>query len=240
MPRQPNACLVCGAPLVYFTEERPMTCANCGKTFSANAACEHGHFICDACHGSAGRVAVRLRCLELTSRDPVAAALELMALPAIHMHGPEHHTLAGAALLTAYANAGGGINLEQMLRAMEQRSAKVPGGTCGFWGCCGAAVSVGIFTSLVTGSTPLSGENHGLCNRMTAACLQAIGEAGGPRCCKRNTFLAITTAVPLVREALGVSMDLPEGIACTYVARNGECLGRNCPFHPLAHQPWRP
>ena len=238
--RQPNACLICGAPLVYFTEERTLTCTSCGKPFSANAACEHGHFICDQCHGSAGRVAVRLHCLEQSSSDPVEIALSLMALPAIHMHGPEHHTLVGAALLTAYRNAGGEIVLEQMLRALEQRSQKVPGGTCGFWGCCGAAVSAGIFLSLVTGSTPLSGESFGLCNRLTAACLQAIGEAGGPRCCKRNSFLVLTTAVPFVKEHLGVSMTLPEQVVCTYPGQNGECLGRRCPFHPAADRPWQP
>lgn len=28
-----------------------------------------------------------------------------------HMHGPEHHIMVGAALLTAYKNAGGDIDL---------------------------------------------------------------------------------------------------------------------------------
>ena len=30
-----------------------------------------------------------------------------------HMHGPEHHVMVGAALLTAYKNAGGAINLRE-------------------------------------------------------------------------------------------------------------------------------
>jgi hypothetical protein len=29
----------------------------------------------------------------------------LMAMPFCHMHGPEHHVMVGAALLTAYHNA---------------------------------------------------------------------------------------------------------------------------------------
>ena len=40
-----NACLICGAPLVYLPEAKPMECAGCGRTFSSNAMCENGHFI---------------------------------------------------------------------------------------------------------------------------------------------------------------------------------------------------
>ena len=42
-----NACLICGAPLVYLPEAKPMECAGCGRTFPANAMCENGHFICE-------------------------------------------------------------------------------------------------------------------------------------------------------------------------------------------------
>ena len=36
----------------------------------------------------------------------------------ISMHGPEHHVLDGACILTAYANAGGDIDLEEGLRQL--------------------------------------------------------------------------------------------------------------------------
>ena len=240
MKRSEGACLICGAPLVYFQEAREMECSLCHRKFPSNAQCEEGHFICDECHSKRGIEVVMEGCRKTPSKNPIAILQSLMEDPFVYMHGPEHHTLVGAALLTAYRNAGGEIVLEQMLRALEQRSQKVPGGTCGFWGCCGAAVSAGIFLSLVTGSTPLSGESFGLCNRLTAACLQAIGEAGGPRCCKRNSFLALTTAVPFVKEHLGVTMTIPEQVVCTYPGQNGECLGRRCPFHPAADRPWQP
>ena len=41
---------------------------------------------------------------------------ELMECAICHMHGPEHHVMVGAALLTAYKNAGGKIDLEPCLR----------------------------------------------------------------------------------------------------------------------------
>ena len=63
-----------------------------------------------------------------------------------------------AALLTAYKNAGGELDLEKALTEMQNRGKQVPGGICGFWGSCGAAVSTGIFLSIITGSTPLSQE----------------------------------------------------------------------------------
>ena len=51
-------------------------------------------------------------CLRETSTDPIYIIDRLMSLPFCHMHGPEHHVMVGAALLTAYSNAGGEVELE--------------------------------------------------------------------------------------------------------------------------------
>ena len=115
MEKNIPACLVCGAPLVYREQAVEMACSNCGKRFLSNAACEHGHYICDDCHGAAGRVAIRLYCAHTPSKNPIEIAQALMALPGIHMHGPEHHALVGSALLAAYANSGGAVELERAL-----------------------------------------------------------------------------------------------------------------------------
>ena len=66
---------------------------------------------------------------------------EMMSMPSCHMHGPEHHVMVGSALLTAYKNAGGEIDLQKALHEMYCRGKAVPGGACGFWGACGAGVS---------------------------------------------------------------------------------------------------
>ena len=50
------------------------------------------------------------------------------------MHGPEHHVMVGSALLAAYKNAGGEIDLPEALLEMMNRGKAVPGGVCGFWG----------------------------------------------------------------------------------------------------------
>ena len=40
----------------------------------------------------------------------------------------------GAALLTAYKNSGGNLELNKVLMEIYRRGKSVPGGACGFWG----------------------------------------------------------------------------------------------------------
>ena len=129
---------------------------------------------------------------------------EMMDMPACHMHGPEHHTMVGSALLTAYKNAGGEIDLKASLYEMQRRGKQVPGGACGFWGACGAGISTGMYLSIALNATPLAKEAWGLSNQLTARALDAIGRNGGPRCCKRDSYLAIIEAVRFTKENLGI------------------------------------
>ena len=223
-------CLICGAPLVYLEQTKEMECAICGKRERTDALCANGHYVCSECHMS-GVDSMYAVCLKETSKNPHDILCKLMSMPFCHMHGPEHHILVGASLLTAYKNAGGTLDLSKALSQMQERGKKVPGGICGFWGSCGAAVSSGIFVSIVTGATPLSEAEWGLCNKMTSASLARIGEVGGPRCCKRNGALAIETAVAFAREHLGVEMEL-RPIVCTYSGENNQCIALRCPFYP--------
>ncbi len=223
-----DECLICGAPLTYFENEVQGECALCHKKESTKALCKNGHYVCNDCHTSGVDTIIAV-CLNETSKSPVKILQKLMALPFCHMHGPEHHIMVGAALLTAYKNAGGNIELSKALVEMQARGKKVPGGACGFWGACGAGVSSGMFVSIVTGSTPLENEAWGLSNRMTAKALDAIGKVGGPRCCKRDSYLSITEAVKFAKEHLKVEMELGE-IHCVHSNLNNQCIKERCPF----------
>ena len=170
-------------------------------------------------------------CQKTDSKNPVEIARRIMEDPYIYMHGPEHHVMVGAVLLTAYRNSGGDIDLKEALEEMKERGSQIPGGVCGFWGCCGAGVSTGIYMSIVTGATPLAGRSWGLANRTTAKALEAIGELGGPRCCKRDTFTAIRKAAEMTAKELGVEMDCPAEIVCTFSEENQQCLKKACPYH---------
>jgi hypothetical protein len=74
-------------------------------------------------------------------------------------------------------------------------------------------------------------ESWGLANGATAAALGAIARAGGPRCCKRTTWLALLSGVRLAREELGVRL-AGKGPRCEFSRRNPDCLEAECPFYP--------
>ena len=172
-------CLICGAPLEYLETEEQMECAVCHKKENSKTRCVRGHYVCNECH-TAGLDAIVGLCLQESSKNPVEILEKMMAMPFCHMHGPEHHVMVGAALLTAYKNAGGRLDLPKALGEMMNRGKKVPGGACGFWGACGAGISSGMFVSIASGSTPLSVEPFALSHKMTSKFLEAIGEIGGP------------------------------------------------------------
>lgn len=221
-------CLICKGPLEYLVQDQLMECAVCHRKELSKTRCVNGHYVCSDCH-TQGMDSIFGLCLSETSADPVAIVRRMMDLPFCHMHGPEHHVMVGAALLTAYKNAGGVLDLEKALREMYSRGKAVPGGACGFWGACGAGISAGQFLAIATESTPLAREPWGLSNQMTSRALDSIGKAGGPRCCKRDSFLAILAAVDFVREHLGVRMERTVPV-CSYSSRNHQCIGKRCPF----------
>ena len=150
-----DECLICKAPLVYLEIDELMECAICHRKESSKTRCVNGHYVCNDCH-TAGLDTIVALCLSETSKNPVEIIEKMMALPFCHMHGPEHHVMVGAALLTAYKNAGGEIDLEKTLTEMMNRGKSVPGGACGFWGACGAGISSGMFISIISKSTPLA------------------------------------------------------------------------------------
>lgn len=231
MTRGEGACLICGKPLVYFEHAKEMECSMCHGTFESYASCEDGHFVCDECHAKRGIEVIMNGCRKSQSRNPIEIMQILMMDPYIYMHGPEHHVMVGAALLTAYHNCGGDVAYEDALEEMKKRGSEYPGGACGMWGCCGAAVSAGIFMSIITKANPLTGTSWRYSNQMTSRALGAIARLGGPRCCKRDSFTAAKEAVAFVKESLGIEMELPERIQCDFSQENQQCLKRHCPYY---------
>lgn len=226
-------CLICKAPLEYLQEDTLMECSICHKKEMSKTRCVNGHYVCNECHTN-GIDSIFSICLAENSKNPVDILNKMMKLPFCHMHGPEHHVMVGSALLTAYKNAGGSIDLQKALMEMNNRGKLVPGGTCGYWGACGAGISSGMFVSIISGSSPLSGKPFGLSNRMTAKSLEAIGSVGGPRCCKRDSYLSILAAVDFVKENFGIEMEKPK-IVCEFSAQNNQCIGKLCPFSRANH-----
>lgn len=222
-------CLICSAPLEYLEEDVLMECAVCHKKENSKTRCINGHYVCSECH-TAGLDKIIGLCLNEKSKNPVEILEKMMSMPFCHIHGPEHHVMVGAALLTAYKNSGGSVELSKALPEMYRRGKEVPGGACGFWGACGAGISTGMYMSIITQSTPLAQKAWGLSNRMTAAALKKIGETGGPRCCKRDSYLSVEAAVQFTKEELGIVMESGK-IVCSRSEMNHQCLKSRCPFN---------
>lgn len=168
-------------------------------------------------------------CMAQTSTDPVEILEMMMRTSYCPMHGPLHHSLVGMALMTAYHNAGGEVELESGLAELVARSRQVPGAACGRWGACGASLSCGMFMSIVTDNSPFATEAWHLSNLCTARALEQVAENGGPRCCKRDSYLSILATVDFVKEHLGVEMKRAE-VKCSRSAQNEQCIGSRCPF----------
>jgi hypothetical protein len=228
-----SGCLICGDDLQYSEYLTKRTCFYCGVKKEANASCRRGHYVCDVCHNGTAIDLIERCCSSTDFVSPLALAMTLMKNPAVKMHGPEHHFLVAAVLLAAFHNRTNAEKGEvtEKIKEARKRAGEVKGGFCGFQGACGAAIGTGIFMSLVTGATPLSDRERKLSNLITAECLRVIAEKGGARCCKRESFLAIITAVEFVRREFGVVLPVEPPIPCAFTALNRECLRERCSFY---------
>jgi len=225
-----SGCLVCGADIAYLTNKTQFNCVVCKETKWADAHCLNGHFVCDSCHADDPCTWIEQQCIRSDVTRPIELAIELMRHPRVAMHGPEHHFLVPAVLLTAYFNLKQQTDLKKRkVGEARQRAQSVIGGSCGFHGACGAAIGVGIFVSLVTEATPMSGNEWRLCNTATAEALARIADGGGPRCCKHNTFLALESAVEFSSAHLGQVLPA-ERVSCDFFHHNRECRGIDCEF----------
>ena len=227
-----NGCLICGEDIVYLQIIENGNCVYCNKNFNISERCVNGHYICDACHSSGALDIIEDYCLQTTITDPLEIANHLMRHPSVKMHGPEHHFLLPAVLLTVYYRITGNIPLlpKKLIKA-RKRAEMVPGGFCGTHGNCGAGVGSGIFISLITESTPLSEKEWQLSNKATAEALTSIATHGGPRCCKRDIYLSIIESVNFVEKEFKVKIPLNKKIYCGFSAWNKECLLTKCLFY---------
>ncbi len=231
---QKSGCALCGKELLYTVQTEEMQCVFCGKVFKSQAKCVDNHFVCDTCHSLPAMDLIEHSTIASASKDPLDMAITLMKSPGVKMHGPEHHFLVPAVLLSAFYNASGQPKeKEARIKKARQRAEHVLGGFCGFYGNCGAAVGTGIFVSVMTDATPLSHGEWRQANLMTAQSLHAIAESGGPRCCKRDSFLAILKAIQFTKEQFQVQMvTAPATVRCEFHHLNKECKKTDCRFYP--------
>jgi ubiquinone/menaquinone biosynthesis C-methylase UbiE len=220
-------CMACGSELRYLTNEREKTCYYCGEKKSANASCLCGHFVCDACHQHKGVAVIKKICTESAIEDMVTLMKKIRSQPAISMHGPEHHALVPGIILSTYRARGDKVGKKDILAGID-RGSKVPGGVCGFWGSCGAAVGAGIAFSVILEATPLTPKKRQMAQQVTAKILGKIASFQAGRCCQRETMIALQEAADLSGEILPVTLLAADTLACRQYAMNRECIRKAC------------
>ncbi len=226
-----SGCLICSKELIYLSNPELMKCSYCGSEHFETVKCPSGHFICNTCHSSGANDLIIKFCRNTTLTDPIEMANLLMKHPELKMHGPEHHFLVPAVLLASWYNLKDEPETKRRkLELGRQRSEKIPGGFCGSHGNCGAGVGTGIFFSIITETTPLSGKTWQQSNMITGTCLVEIAKKGGPRCCKRDTYTAIIHTVDFVKENLGITIPATREVICRFHANNKQCLGTKCEY----------
>lgn len=173
-------------------------------------------------------------CLQEKSKNPLEIFCNIAKQDFIRIHGPEHHILDGATLLTAFYNAGGKIDLKECLDELMRRGLQMPGATCGMWGVCGAVSSLGAALSIIDGTGPLSADTSwGRHMEFTSKALTGLAQIGGPRCCKRDAFISFQKAVEHINENYDVKLESGH-IECEFSDRNEQCISERCPFYQKA------
>lgn len=225
-----SGCMVCGREL-FCTPDILLRakCFYCGKEEITHVYCMEGHYVCDECHRKDILDLVEHECINSEFTDPVELALRIFELPRLHMHGPEYHSIVPAVLVTAYGNSLNNKN-DLYIREAISRGKAIPGGICGTHGACGAGIGVGIAYSIIHQVTPYSRDERGTTNQMTALALMAISQFGGPRCCKRDSIIAIETA----KEHFKCFADIGKSkYICKQYVNNGMCIKSKCPYYPV-------
>ncbi len=86
-----------------------------------------------------------------------------------------------------------------------------------------------MFISILSKASPHSADLWGRSNLMSSRALGEIGKFAGPRCCKRDSYLAILAAIDFVDDHFGIKMYKPE-VVCAHSGMNNQCIGNRCPF----------
>ena len=222
--------MVCGAELVYSQSNSRLKCYYCDQDTYGNVVCQKGHFVCDKCHAHDALAIIKEVCLGSSEMDMIALMEKIRNHPAFPLHGPEHHSMVPAIILTAYRNTAGKIDNEQILLGME-RGGAIAGGGCAFFGVCGAAVGVGIAFSVILRSDPYRARERQTVQQATAEVLQAIARYKAPRCCQRDCWVALKEVARLSEAYVGVPLKADLQLACLQSDRNRECIRTTCPLY---------
>lgn len=223
-----QGCLICGAPLIYSETTYKSNCDLCGEEFDTNSECENKHFVCNECHSKDAYAVIKTFCERTQLDDPIQIMEEIFKYPQIKLHGPEHHFLVPTAIVTALKNSGYDVD-PKYLEEIEARAKDIPGGACGFWGACGAAIGVGIAFSVFFKANPKKKVERGYAIIATSLALSYIGD-GNEQCCKRESRTTIESACKILKDEHGIELPCANNVHCTFSSMNDRCNKDLCEY----------
>jgi MoaA/NifB/PqqE/SkfB family radical SAM enzyme/SAM-dependent methyltransferase len=232
--RHASGCMVCGAPLVYQSAEKPVVCSFCNEPHHSSALCEQGHFVCDRCHAHDALQVIEHICLTTQETDMLALLEQIRRHPSIPINGPEHHGLVPGIILATFRNLGGKIN-EETIRTGIRRGAQMIGGSCAYVGICGAATGVGVAFGLILEANPLKPTERQLVQSAVQEAIADIARQHAARCCQRDCTLALQAAARISERLLPVTLEAKAISACQQQHKNRECQGKACPLSSLSN-----
>lgn len=175
-------------------------------------------------------------CLMSNSLSIFELANELLMLDSIRMHGPEHHYLISAVLISIYCNGTKQEELKkELLEKVLYRANRIQPGSCGYYGVCGGAMAVGSAISIIEGVTPYSQKELRTLSQITLKCLTKLANYTGPRCCKRATYVVLEDVHNWFEQQLQLDgktiNNASEKFACRFSNRNDTCHKGACKYH---------
>ena len=231
-----DKCEICGEGLEYATQiddYRDLPCVFCGKKDLVNTYCPNNHYICDKCHSKGPIEVIDEICEKTEIKNPFILADNIMKHPKFKVYGPEHHVLVPAVILTTLKNNnikkpnGQEITLFDIKEAIR-RASKIPGGWCGFYGCCGAGMGSGVAISIFTSATPSTNTPRTLANKVTSNALAKIAD-NLEHCCKRSVKISILETLEFLKKEFSINLDY-KAEKCEFSRINDKCEREKCPI----------
>jgi hypothetical protein len=214
-----------------FISQSEIACIYCGFKAKEDYVCGKAHYICEKCRIANPKDLILNTCKTSKEKNPLKLAVLLMKHPAIHMHGPEHHYIAGCTILAALRNLKLFNVSDSDFDKVAARAARIPYGACGSWGACGAALSVGIAFSVASKANMLSKNERRNALTIVSKALEEIANLNGSRCCKASVFLTLIKALKFINDLYGLNYRVDENYICEFSERNEDCLKERCPFY---------
>ena len=147
-----------------------------------------------------------------------------------NLHGPEHHFAVPGVITAVYRNNGGNITDNDILTAIE-RGTSIPGGSCAFWGGCGAPLGAGIGFGVILDSNPLKPGPRQIVQELVSIITAETASVKAPRCCQREVWTTLKKVSELSPEYIGIKLPANGNIKCSQMTENKECIKKACPYY---------